>query len=53
MTRDELRQCLDLLARKVVRAMVDEELPLAEAGEAHRRLEAGAPLGRLTLAVAA
>ena len=52
-TREELRQCLDLLARKAVRAMVEATLPLAEAGEAHRRLEAGATLGRLTLGIAA
>lgn len=49
-TREELRQCLQLLATGAVRAAVDATLPLAEAAEAHRRLEAGAPLGRLTLA---
>ncbi len=48
-TREELRRCLLLLASGAVRAMVDSTLPLAAAAEAHRRLEAGTPLGRLTL----
>ena len=52
-TREELRQCLQLLATGAVRATVDTTLPLAEAAEAHRRLEAGAPLGRITLAPSA
>ena len=49
-TREELRQCLQLLATGTVRAVVDSTFPLAEAAEAHRRLEAGTPLGRITLA---
>ncbi len=48
-TREELRQCLHLMASGRVRAAVDAALPLAEAADAHRRLEAGTPLGRLTL----
>ncbi len=48
-TREELRRCLRLLADGTVRPMVDESLPLAQAADAHRRLEAGATLGRLTL----
>ena len=50
-TREELRRCLllRLLTNGTVRAMVDDTLPLA-AAEAHRRLEAGSPLGRFTLA---
>lgn len=52
-TREELRQCLQLLATGAVRACVDATLPLEEAAEAHRRLEAGSPLGRITLAPAA
>lgn len=48
-TRDELRQCLDLLARGRVRAAVDTTLPLRDAAEAHLRVEAGSPLGRVTL----
>ena len=48
-TREELRRCLQLLADGTVRAMVDDTLPLDQAAEAHRRLEAGSPLGRLTL----
>ncbi len=51
-TREELRQCLQLVANGTVRAAIDATLPLAEAGEAHRRLEAGASLGRITLAPA-
>jgi len=48
-TREELRCCLQLLANGRVRAVLDEDLPLGSAAEAHRRLEAGSPLGRLTL----
>jgi acryloyl-coenzyme A reductase len=48
-TREELRRCLHLLAHGTIRAMVDESLPLSQAAEAHRRLEAGATSGRLTL----
>lgn len=50
-TREELRQCLGLIARGAVKPALDEALPLAQAAEAHRRLEAGAALGRITLAV--
>ena len=49
-TREELRRCLQLLAAGTVRAMVDDTIPLHAAAEAHRRLEAGSPLGRITLA---
>ncbi len=49
-TREELQRCLTLLAQGRIRAMVEASLPLAEAAEAHRRLEAGSPSGRLTLA---
>ena len=49
-TREELRRCLVLLANRTVRAVVDETLPLEQAAEAHRRLEAGTALGRITLA---
>ena len=52
-TREELRRCLRLLADGTVRAMVDATLPLADAAEAHRRLEAGTPLGRFTLSPSA
>ena len=52
-TREELRRCLRLLAHGTIRAMVDESLPLSGAAEAHRRLEAGATSGRLTLVPAA
>ncbi len=48
-TREELRCCLQLLANGRVRAVLDEDLPLGSAAEAHRRLKAGSPLGRLTL----
>lgn len=50
-TRDELRRVLQLLANGTIRAMVDDSFPLAEAAEAHRRVEAGTPRGRLTLAI--
>ena len=49
-TREELRRCLVLLANGTLRAAVDDTLPLEQAAAAHRRLEAGATLGRITLA---
>jgi D-arabinose 1-dehydrogenase-like Zn-dependent alcohol dehydrogenase len=48
-TREELRRCLALLANGTLRAVLGEALPLSAAAEAHRRLEAGAALGRMTL----
>jgi NADPH2:quinone reductase len=48
-TREELRRSLQLLAQGTVRAIVGDSLPLDQAVEAHRRLESGAVLGRLTL----
>jgi D-arabinose 1-dehydrogenase-like Zn-dependent alcohol dehydrogenase len=52
-TRAELRQVLALLARGAIRAVRDASLPLAQAAEAHRRIEAGSALGRLVLEPAA
>jgi 2-desacetyl-2-hydroxyethyl bacteriochlorophyllide A dehydrogenase len=48
-TREELRRCLALLANGTLRAVLGEALPLSAAAEAHRRLEAGTALGRMTL----
>ena len=48
-TREELRRCLHLLAQGTIRAVVEGSVPLAEAAQAHRRLESGAVSGRLTL----
>lgn len=48
-TREELRRCLALLAQGTLRAVLGEALPLSAAAEAHRRLEAGAATGRMTL----
>jgi NADPH:quinone reductase-like Zn-dependent oxidoreductase len=50
-TREELRQCLGLIARGAVKPALDASLPLERAAEAHVRLEAGSALGRMTLAV--
>jgi NADPH:quinone reductase-like Zn-dependent oxidoreductase len=50
-TRDELRQCLGLIARGVVKPVLDESLRLEDAALAHDRLEAGSALGRITLEV--
>lgn len=47
-TRQELGRCSPPLADGTVPAMVDDTLTPAAAAEAHRRLEAGSPLGRLT-----
>lgn len=50
-TREELRQCLGLIARGVVIPALDDSLPLEQAALAHQRLEAGSALGRITLEV--
>lgn len=50
-TRHELRQCLGMIADGAIRPMLDAELPLDQAAAAHRLVEAGSPLGRLTLSV--
>jgi NADPH:quinone reductase-like Zn-dependent oxidoreductase len=44
--RDEV---LDRLARKRLRPLIDSVLPLADAAEAHRRLEAGGNTGKIIL----
>jgi NADPH:quinone reductase-like Zn-dependent oxidoreductase len=49
-TRAELLEVLDLLARGVLAPTIDAVLPLEQAGEAQRRLEAREHDGRLLLA---
>lgn len=44
--RDEV---LDRLAHKKIRPLIDSVLPLADAAEAHRRLEAGGNTGKIIL----
>lgn len=48
-TRDQLVHCLDLVAAGGVTPIVADRLPLTEAREAHRRVEAGTVAGRLVL----
>ena len=48
-TRRQLEHCLQLIARGQVKPVIDAVLPLSEAAEAHRRVEAGTPTGRLVL----
>ncbi len=48
-TRDQLRQCLDMVARGDIRPIVSERLPLSEARRAHQLVEAGAVSGRILL----
>ena len=43
------REVVPLIARGVVRAVIDEVLPLAEAGKAHARLEANDTFGKIVL----
>ncbi|TWG94254.1 2-desacetyl-2-hydroxyethyl bacteriochlorophyllide A dehydrogenase [Mesorhizobium sp. J18] len=45
-TRDELRRCLDLLARGAVRGFLTETVPLEEVPRVHEALERGGVLGR-------
>ena len=52
-TREELRQVLALLARGAVRPVLDRGFPLEAAAEAHRLVESGRALGRVTLRAAA
>lgn len=44
-----LGQCAQLMARGQLRIHVSEALPLAQAAQAHRRLEAGGMVGKLVL----
>lgn len=48
-TRLHLRQVLAMMADGRLSAVIEEELPLEEAEEAHRRVEAGRVTGRLVL----
>ena len=48
-TRAHLQDCLDLLAAKRIRAFIDRELPLADAQQAHERVENGLANGRVVL----
>lgn len=48
-SRNQLEDVLSLLARGSVKAMVTQSLPLEEAGEAHRLVEAGRATGRIVL----
>ncbi|GHC78147.1 quinone oxidoreductase family protein [Limoniibacter endophyticus] len=48
-TREQLRQCLDLVARKQIKPIVADRLPLHEAKRAHELVEAGNVAGRIVL----
>ncbi len=48
-TREQLRACLDLVARGRIRPVIDSSLPLARAAEAHTRMEEGRTTGRIVL----
>ena len=48
-TRAHLQDCLNLLADGRIRAFVEREFPLAEAREAHERVEKGLANGRIVL----
>jgi zinc-binding alcohol dehydrogenase/oxidoreductase len=50
-TPDDFRGVYDLIAAGKVRPVVDRVFPLAEAAEAHERLEAGAQLGKIVLSI--
>lgn len=51
-SREQLRDSLELMRRGLVRAIIDERLPLEGAVEAHRRVEAGRTVGRTVLKLA-
>jgi NADPH:quinone reductase-like Zn-dependent oxidoreductase len=48
-TLGEYRQMLERYWRSGIRAVIDDELPLARAADAHRRLEDGGVFGKLVL----
>lgn len=48
-TPEELDHVVDLAADRIVRPVIDRILPLAEAAEAHRAIEAGEVFGRVLL----
>jgi NADPH:quinone reductase len=43
---------LPLIANGTVRPLIDSTFPLAEAGRAHARMESGAHIGKIVLALA-
>ena len=47
----ELFPVLDLVARKIVHPVIDKIFPLAEAAEAHRRLEHREQFGKIGLKI--
>ena len=50
-TPDDFRGAYDLIAAGKARPVVDRVFPLAQAAEAHRRLEAGEQLGKIVLTI--
>lgn len=48
-TRKQLTECLGLVASGAIRMIVDATMPLEQAAEAHRLVEAGAVTGRIVL----
>lgn len=52
-SRAEFQEMLDAVSAAGIRPVIDEVLPLDEAAEAHRRLEAGEAFGKLVLRTAA
>jgi acryloyl-coenzyme A reductase len=52
-TREQLRQCLELVSRGQIKPVVADRLPLSEARRAHERAEAGSVAGRIVLQPAA
>lgn len=48
-SREQLRDSLDLLAKKMVRSVIVDRLPLEEAARAHQSVEAGRAVGRTVL----
>jgi len=51
-TQADFRAVMRLVFEGQLRPVLDRTYPLAEAAEAQRRLEAGAQMGKITLAIA-
>ena len=48
-TADEIRQCVDMVAEGKLQPVIHAALPLSEAAEAHRVLEAREQFGKVLL----
>jgi NADPH:quinone reductase-like Zn-dependent oxidoreductase len=48
-TRRQLQELVNFVVRKKIRPVIDSVVPLADAGEAHKRMEAGRHMGKILI----